>query len=189
MSQYPIKLKMNQTHFIKLSSPFHSPYRTTRVVDGPCTSSSLRPCLSQYGQIKLELSFYSTDKACPCNYAVGPTTVNTVLTLNVSFIMASRSQVVCCGLGIIQSLSLTINLKKTTAPPGWPQLVEFPCSASAACGLPVEIPGMDLCTAYQAMLWQASHIQNGGRRSQMLLAQGQSSSAKEEDWQQMLAQC
>ena len=31
-------------------------------------------------------------------------------------------------------------------------------SASAARGSPVWIPGMDLHTTYQAMLWQESHI-------------------------------
>ena len=36
--------------------------------------------------------------------------------------------------------------------------VKFACSASAAPGLQVWIPGADLCTAYQAMLWQASYI-------------------------------
>ena len=30
--------------------------------------------------------------------------------------------------------------------------------ALAAWDLPVWIPGADLCTAWQAMLWQASHI-------------------------------
>ena len=49
--------------------------------------------------------------------------------------------------------------------------VKFAQSASAAWSSPVRIP------AYQAMLWQASHIQNGGRWAQMF-AQGQSSSAK-----------
>ena len=36
--------------------------------------------------------------------------------------------------------------------------VMFACSASVAQGSLVQIPGADLCTAYQAMLWQASHI-------------------------------
>ena len=36
--------------------------------------------------------------------------------------------------------------------------VEFTCSASVARGLLVQIPGVDLRTACQAMLWQASHI-------------------------------
>ena len=31
-------------------------------------------------------------------------------------------------------------------------------SASAAWGSPVQIPGTDLCTTYQAMLWKASHV-------------------------------
>ena len=32
-------------------------------------------------------------------------------------------------------------------------VVKFVCSASVAQSLQVWIPGMDLCTAYQAMLW------------------------------------
>ena len=32
--------------------------------------------------------------------------------------------------------------------------VRFAHSSSAAWGSPVQIPGVDLCTAYQAMLWQ-----------------------------------
>ena len=36
--------------------------------------------------------------------------------------------------------------------------VKFAHSNSAAQGSMVLIPGADLCTAYQAMLWQASHI-------------------------------
>ena len=43
---------------------------------------------------------------------------------------------------------------------GWPggAAVKFAHSASATWGLPVWIPGVDLCTAWQAMLWQASHV-------------------------------
>ena len=37
-------------------------------------------------------------------------------------------------------------------------VVNLTHSASAAQALLVQIPGMDLRTAYQAMLWQASHI-------------------------------
>ena len=37
-------------------------------------------------------------------------------------------------------------------------VVKFAHSASATQGSPVQIPGMDLRTACQAMLWQASHI-------------------------------
>ena len=37
-------------------------------------------------------------------------------------------------------------------------VVNFSHTASAAGGLPVWIPGADLHTAYQAMLWQVSHI-------------------------------
>ena len=36
--------------------------------------------------------------------------------------------------------------------------VKFMHSALVAWGSPVWIPGVDLRTAYQAMLWQASHI-------------------------------
>ena len=36
--------------------------------------------------------------------------------------------------------------------------VKSACSISAARGSPVGIPGTDLPIAYQAMLWQASHI-------------------------------
>ena len=38
---------------------------------------------------------------------------------------------------------------------GWPGgvVVKFVCSALAAQGLQVWIPGMDLHTSYQAMLW------------------------------------
>ena len=32
-------------------------------------------------------------------------------------------------------------------------VVKFVCSALVARGLPVPIPGMDICTTYQAMLW------------------------------------
>ena len=35
-------------------------------------------------------------------------------------------------------------------------VVKFICSASAAQGLRVWILGVDLCTAYQAVLWQHS---------------------------------
>ena len=37
-------------------------------------------------------------------------------------------------------------------------VVKFVSSALAAQGLLVWIPGVDLHTAHQAMLWQASHI-------------------------------
>ena len=36
--------------------------------------------------------------------------------------------------------------------------IKFWRSASAAQSLQVQIPGTDLCTIYQAMLWQESHI-------------------------------
>ena len=43
---------------------------------------------------------------------------------------------------------------------GWPRgaVVKFACSTSAAWGSLVWIQGADLHTAYQAMLWQTSHI-------------------------------
>ena len=43
---------------------------------------------------------------------------------------------------------------------GWPggTEVKFMSSFLAAWGSPVGIPGMDLGTAAQAMLWQGSHI-------------------------------
>ena len=52
-----------------------------------------------------------------------------------------------------------ILIKKSTLR-GWPRgvAVKFLHSALAARGLPVQIPGTDLCTAPQAMLWQAPHI-------------------------------
>ena len=57
--------------------------------------------------------------------------------------------------------------------------VRFACSDSAARGSPIQIPGMDLCTAYQAMLWQASHIlKKVEEDGAWMLAQGQSSSTK-----------
>ena len=56
-------------------------------------------------------------------------------------------------------------------------MVKFAHSASVAPGLPVRVPGVDLHTAYQAMLWQVSHTENGGRWAETLI-QGQSSLAK-----------
>ena len=55
---------------------------------------------------------------------------------------------------------------------------KFILSASAAWGLSVRVPGTDLRTANQAVLWQASHMQNRGRWTWKLA----------EDWWQMLAQ-
>ena len=37
-------------------------------------------------------------------------------------------------------------------------VVKFVHSALAACGSQVQIPGANLGTAYQALLWQGSHI-------------------------------
>ena len=56
-------------------------------------------------------------------------------------------------------------------------VVKFACSTSAAPDLPVRILGVNLHTACQAMLWQASHIESRGGWAWML-AQGQSSLAK-----------
>ena len=56
-------------------------------------------------------------------------------------------------------------------------VVKFAHSTLAYQGLPVRVLGADPCTDCQAMLWQASHIQNRRRWAQML-AQGQSYSAK-----------
>ena len=57
-------------------------------------------------------------------------------------------------------------------------VVKFVCSASVAQDSQVHIPGTDLHTTHQAMLWQVvSHIQNRGSLAQML-AYGQSSSPK-----------
>ena len=50
-----------------------------------------------------------------------------------------------------------IKKKKAGGQPGG-TAVKFPCSVLAARGLLVQIPGADLRTAHQAMLWQASHI-------------------------------
>ena len=59
-------------------------------------------------------------------------------------------------------------------------MVGFVYSASVAWGLQVQIPGTDLHTAHQAMLWWSpTYKKNGGRMAQML-AQGQSSSPKKE---------
>ena len=55
--------------------------------------------------------------------------------------------------------------------------VKFTRSTSAAWGLLVQIPGVDMSTACQVMLWQSSHISSRGRWARML-AQGQTSSAK-----------
>ena len=55
---------------------------------------------------------------------------------------------------------LDLCLKTKKAIRGWrgSVVVKFSHSASAAQGSPVQIPGVDLHTAYQAMLWQASQI-------------------------------
>ena len=62
---------------------------------------------------------------------------------------------------------------------GWHSgtVVKFACSALTAQGSVAQIPGVDLHATFQAMLQQASHIENRGRRP-WILAQGQPSSAK-----------
>ena len=84
-----------------------------------------------------------------------------------------------CFLLSPSSLWLSLFSRHRRQTGGWPSgtAVKFARSVSATQGSPVWIRSMDLCTAYQAMLWQASHMENGGRWAQML-AQGQSSSAK-----------
>ena len=54
--------------------------------------------------------------------------------------------------------------------------VKFLCSALAAHGSQVGIPGVDVRPNHQALLWQASHMWSRGRWARML-AQGQSFSA------------
>ena len=68
---------------------------------------------------------------------------------------------------------------KTKTTRGWPNgiMVNSTCSASAARGTLVQILGVGLHAAHQAMLWQASYIQNRGRLAQKL-AQGHSSTPK-----------
>ena len=63
---------------------------------------------------------------------------------------------------------------------GWPGgvVVKFTRSALVACGSQVQIPGADLHTTHQAVLWQCL-TQDRGRLAQML-AQPQSSSSKKE---------
>ena len=51
----------------------------------------------------------------------------------------------------------TIILKDVTGRPGG-TAVKFTHSPLAACGSPAWTLGVDLCTVYQAILWQASHI-------------------------------
>ena len=60
-------------------------------------------------------------------------------------------------------------------------VVEFTQSSLAAQGSPVRIPGTDLHTAHQATLWQRPTYNVEEELAQML-AQGQSSSQKGEDW-------
>ena len=56
-------------------------------------------------------------------------------------------------------------------------VVGFSCSALAAQGSRVQIPGADLHTAGESHLHRLSHIQNRGRLAQML-PQARSSSSK-----------
>ena len=55
--------------------------------------------------------------------------------------------------------------------------IKFANSTSEAPGLPVWIPDVDPRMAYQALLWQVSHIQSRGRWARMF-SWVQSSSAK-----------
>ena len=66
-------------------------------------------------------------------------------------------------------------------------MVEFTCSAWAAQGLQVQIPGADLCTAHQAMLWwhPTYKIEEDRHRCEL---RDNLPQQREEDWQQMLAQ-
>ena len=66
--------------------------------------------------------------------------------------------VICCRMAWTskQETRVLENKKLRGRPSG--TAFEFANSTSAARGLPVRIPGADLSTAYQAMLWQASHI-------------------------------
>ena len=57
-------------------------------------------------------------------------------------------------------------------------VVKFACSASVAWGSWVWIPGVDLYTTHQAMLWQCPMYKNGGRWAQMLVQWQPSSSKK-----------
>ena len=60
-------------------------------------------------------------------------------------------------------------------------MVKFMPPASVAHSSPILIPGANLHTTYQAMLWQAFHMESRGRWAQ-ILAQGLSSSAKRGGW-------
>src|SRR3712207_2934236 len=75
------------------------------------------------------------------------------------------------------SLKFSIRIKSDLWGQPGGTAVKFARSASAALGSLVRILGVDLRTAWQAMLCQASHIKSRGRWAWML-AQGQSSSAK-----------
>ena len=57
----------------------------------------------------------------------------------------------------VQHFFIATNIKITRGRPGG-AMVEFAHSASAAWGLSFQIPGADLSTACQAMLWQVPHI-------------------------------
>ena len=62
------------------------------------------------------------------------------------------------------------------------------CSAAMTRGSQVQILDADLHTAHQAHAVVASHLQSRGRLTWMLPQGSSSSSKKEEDWQQMLAE-
>ena len=70
------------------------------------------------------------------------------------------------------------NFKKRSIERGRPSVVAVKLTQCfGGLGSPIQILRADLCTAYQTMLWQVFHTQNGGRWG-LMLAQGQSSSAK-----------
>ena len=49
---------------------------------------------------------------------------------------------------------LELNIIGGEEGPAWWHRVTFACSALAAWGSPDQIPGTDICTTCQAMLWQ-----------------------------------
>ena len=71
---------------------------------------------------------------------------------------------------------------------GWPGgiVIKFVCFASAAQGLRVQIPGTDLHTTHQAMLWQnpTNKVEEDWHRCYLSFFPKQ----KQEGWQQILAQ-
>ena len=78
-----------------------------------------------------------------------------------------------------------------SGPPGG-AVVEFTCSTSAARGWPVQMLGVDLHTARQAMLcWHPTEELEGLASkiyNYVLGLWGEKKKNKEEDWQQLLAE-